>query len=268
MASEEIRNRRVLFPIPDRDRVVVRPNVVFEGSAGRELKLDLYLPQAMTRPAPVVVLIHGGPIEPEASPKDWGVYVSYGELLGASGFAAITFNHRYHALGEGRRAAADVGEVLDFVRRSGGAWSSDPERLALWTFSGGGPFLSSALGNSPSFIRCLVAYYSVLDLQEVPEEARSAVDPETLREFSPLAQLAGRDGGVPPLLIARAGRDHSFLNASLDRFVARALAQNAPLELLTHPQGQHGFDILNDDARTREIIARTLAFLRTHLACD
>jgi dienelactone hydrolase len=73
---------------------------------------------------------------------------------------------------------------------------------------------------------------------------------------------------VPPLLIARAGRDHPFLNASLDRFVERALASNATLDLLTHPQGRHGFDILDDQPRTREILTRTLDFLKTHLAGD
>jgi acetyl esterase/lipase len=250
------------------DRVVVRPNVVFEDSGGRELKLDLYFPQTMTRPPPVVVLIHGGPIEPEASPKDWGVYVSYGELLAASGFAAVTFNHRYHALADLRRAAADVGEVLDFVRRSGGAWSIDSERLALWTFSGGGPFLSSTIYDCPPFVRCLVAYYAILDLQEMPEESPNGVDGETLREFSPLARLESHKGSVPPLLIARAGSDHPFLNASLDRFVERALASNWTLDLLTHPQGRHGFDILDDQPRTREILTRTLDFLKTHLTRD
>jgi hypothetical protein len=34
---------------------------------------------------------------------------------------------------------------------------------------------------------------------------------------------------------------------------------------MNHPNGMHGFDILNDDARTREIIKATLAFLQEHL---
>ena len=43
------------------------------------------------------------------------------------------------------------------------------------------------------------------------------------------------------------------------------LQGGAPLELLNHPQGRHGFDILDDFARSREIIARTFDFLKTHL---
>jgi hypothetical protein len=31
---------------------------------------------------------------------------------------------------------------------------------------------------------------------------------------------------------------------------------------LNHPAGNHAFDTRNDDARTREIISHTLAFIR------
>lgn len=34
---------------------------------------------------------------------------------------------------------------------------------------------------------------------------------------------------------------------------------------MNHPNGQHGFDIFNDDARSREIIKATLAFMHEHL---
>jgi len=70
---------------------------------------------------------------------------------------------------------------------------------------------------------------------------------------------------VPPLFVARAGQDNPGLNATIDRFVQEAVARNAPLELMTHPTGRHGFDVLDDDDRSREIIARTLDFLKHHL---
>jgi hypothetical protein len=31
---------------------------------------------------------------------------------------------------------------------------------------------------------------------------------------------------------------------------------------MNHPRGEHGFDVLNDDARSREIIAHTILFLK------
>jgi hypothetical protein len=38
---------------------------------------------------------------------------------------------------------------------------------------------------------------------------------------------------------------------------------NLVLEVMTHPNGQHGFDILDSDDRSREIIARTIEVLRS-----
>jgi hypothetical protein len=58
----------------------------------------------------------------------------------------------------------------------------------------------------------------------------------------------------------------SGLVAINHRFVQEALARNLPLELMTHPTGQHALDILDDDERSRKIIERTLAFLKRRLA--
>ena len=71
---------------------------------------------------------------------------------------------------------------------------------------------------------------------------------------------------MPPVLVVRAGLDHPSLNATIDRFIAAAVARNAPLEVMNHSEGRDGFDILDDDPRTRENAARTTEFLRTHLA--
>jgi hypothetical protein len=66
--------------------------------------------------------------------------------------------------------------------------------------------------------------------------------------------------------IARAGRDEvPMLNDALDRFTARALAVNAPITVINHPSGAHGFDNQNDDERSREIIRSAIEFMRTHL---
>jgi dienelactone hydrolase len=67
------------------------------------------------------------------------------------------------------------------------------------------------------------------------------------------------------MLVVRAGRDHPLLNQSIDVFVAEALSQNAPIEVINYPEGRHGFDVLDATARTRQIIQRTFAFLHQHL---
>jgi hypothetical protein len=55
------------------------------------------------------------------------------------------------------------------------------------------------------------------------------------------------------------------LNETIDRFVAVALKKNATIDVMNHPTGQHGFDCRDDHERTREILARTVDFVRPHL---
>jgi len=258
---------RVVYRVPGMDRVQVRRNIVYRTAGDTRLELDVYSPSAA--PAgprrPAVVLVHGGPIPEAARPKDWAIFVSYGELLAASGLTAVTFNHRFH---EPRRlgdAAGDVEAAVAYARGHAAELGIDPERIALWAFSGGGPLLSAPLREQWPFVRAIVAYYAVLDLQVPPPGATSDITDETRRAFSPLAHLARAGDKAPPLLVARAGRDNAWLNATIDRFVQEAVARNAALELITHPAGQHGFDVLDDDDRSREIIARTLDFLKHHL---
>ena len=97
---------------------------------------------------------------------------------------------------------------------------------------------------------------------QVPQE----VSDQVLEAFSPLLQLADPVAALPPMLVARAGlEERPWLNGTTDAFVQAALAANVELDVLNHPAGRHAFDILDQDERTRDIVLRTLAFLRRHL---
>ena len=81
-----------------------------------------------------------------------------------------------------------------------------------------------------------------------------------------LYSFLGMQPSTLPMFFARAGQDTiPGLNAAMDRFIAAALAANAPVTVVNHPSGEHGFDMLNDDDRSREIIRGVLEFLRTYL---
>lgn len=209
---------------------------VRENVAVGEVLADIYLPSST--PAPIVVFIHGGPIPEGAQMKNIPLFRDYGHLLAGEGFVAVTFSHRYHAAGDFANSLADLGAVVEHIRASG---LGDADNVALWVFSGGGPLL--AFGFDKPYIRALVDYYALLDGAPVERAAEVRV----------------------PMLIARAGRDMPLINDALKRFLDAAL-DRADVELLNHASGEHGFDLLSDDARTRQIIARTIAFLRELLA--
>jgi acetyl esterase/lipase len=262
---EEMIRMRVVLSVPGMDGVVVRRDLVYKVAEGQPLQMDVYSPPGPARPRPAVLLVHGGPI-PRTGAKNMGVFVSYGELLAASGFVAVAFNHRFLAADRLTDAGSDVVDLVTHVRSDAGTLGIDPERIALWAFSGGGPFLSAPLRERPAWLRAVVAYYAALDLQQPAPGAESGIGPELRQAFSAVRALGDDARSAPPCLVARAGLDHSWLNGGIDRFVQEALTKGAALDLLNHPEGRHGFDILDDDARSKQIIRRTLDFLRDQLA--
>lgn len=262
---EELARLRIVHPVPAEPPARVRRDLLYRGSQAPEHRMDVYLPAAEGSP-PVVVFVHGGPWL-KMGAKRLGVFVSYSELLASRGLAAVTFDHSYTAPERLAAAADDVATAIAYVRGHHAELGVDGERLAVWVFSGGGPLLSLCLRGVTPYVRALVAFYAILDLQgRLPEGAIGGLDDEQRRQHSPLHYLVG---GAPlaPMLIARAGGEQfEGLNATIDRFVAAALERNAPLDVLNHPTGRHGFDILDDCARSRDIIARAVGFVQQHLS--
>jgi acetyl esterase/lipase len=262
---EDLARIPLIYTIPGMDRIESRKDIIYKRSGGRDLKMDVYLPTGgeSGEKRPAVIFIHGGPI-PESmplAPKDWGTNIRYGKLAAASGYVGITFNHRFFGAERLIDARGDVDDLIAFVRERAGLFRIDPDRLALWAFSGGGTFLSGALRENPSYIRCLLGFYTLMDLRPMVSQVPAGFDVGILAESSPLAILESGPESIPPVFIARAGLDNEFLNGSIDRFAALAAERRFPARVLDHPQGVHGFDIFNDDDRTREIIRQALEFV-------
>src|SRR5689334_23043969 len=102
--------------------------------------IDLYLPQAAA-PRPAVVFVHGCPVPVDLrpTPLDWPVYRGYGSLAATRGVVGVTVDHRLHDLAGYALAADDVQAAVDTVRADPRV---DPDRLAVWFFSGGGLLLA------------------------------------------------------------------------------------------------------------------------------
>lgn len=257
----------VVYRLPEMDAVTVHSNLKYSDVDNPFLLMDVYTPADYSRGAtlPIVMFIHGG-AGAQYKPKDWGFFQSWGRLIAASGMAAVMFTHR---LGYPKpclaEAALDLGNALDYIRSNAPSFNTDPDRIGLMAWSAGGPLLSSAMQQRPAFVRCLLAFYAYLDIQRSPSHIENE-SAETLKSYSPISHLHGNSLSMVPFFVARAGQDEiPMMNDSIDRFVAAALATNAPLTCMNHPLGEHGFDNQNDDARSREIVGAALAFLRAHL---
>jgi dienelactone hydrolase len=234
-ATDAYRNptvgRELALQIPGMHRAMAKRNVVYARRNGRALRLDVYRPRGARATARLaaVLLVHGTTGDP--SPKDWGVYVGWGQLLAAHGLAGIPFNHR--------GAGVDVRAALAYVRRHARALGVDQRRICLASFSGGVP-TGLAVALEDRSIRCALIFYG-------------APEPRRLRPDS------------PPIFAAKAGLDSEFINDAIDVLNRRAQEIGASVQVVIHPRGVHGFDVRNHDARSRAILRQAVAFARARL---
>lgn len=221
----------------------------FRGASGDPLPLRLYYPAGHSDPPPVVVIV-GGYADPGycqflgCSFMDIEACITLAQLIAASGMVAVTYANR--------EPANDLRALLAYLRSASGQLGVDGCRIGLWGMSGSGPV---ALGESHSATCTVLSNAYTCDLDGATHVADAA---RTFKFDVPA------DCVFPPvpMFVIRSGQDEMpGLNASLDRFVAHALAQNAPLTLVNHPDATHSFDLFHDSDLTRQILRDALVFL-------
>jgi dienelactone hydrolase len=235
--------RPLVHPLPDPDRVELRPDLVYTHADGRALAMDAYLPAGRAPGArvPAVLLVHG-----EADPallrgvRGWGQYSGWGRLLAGQGMAGVAFEHRAILDAGFEAVVAEVEAALAAVGERAGDLGVDPERVGVAAFSAGVVLTAAVLPGAAGRVRCAVLCYG------------------------PLSDLAPNPA-LPPLLVVRAGRDDPELNRTIDQFVTPATAGHLTVELVHQPDGHHAFDVADDSDASRQVIGRVLAFLRGHL---
>ncbi|HVE73207.1 MAG TPA: dienelactone hydrolase family protein [Thermoanaerobaculia bacterium] len=193
-----------------------------------ERKLDLYRPNDKET-LPLVIFLNGVG-RPDL--KDWGQYTSWPPLIASRGMAAIAYET------SGTDVLPQTEALLAYVRKNAAELKIDPSRIAIWACSANSR-MGTALVNAHEDLRAAVFYYGLME--QAPKNATT------------------------PVYVARAGLDALTLNASIDRWVAQAVALDAPVTLVTYPEGLHGFDIENDTPESKRIILDTVEFLRHHL---
>lgn len=259
----EIAKKAVVYRIAGMDDVAIRPDIAYQTTSAGTLTMDLYSPpdsNAASRLPTVVFVMGYSDLGAEkmlgCKFKGMEVYISWAKLVAASGLAAITYmNHD---------PARDLDALFRYIRESAEPLGIDANRIGVWSCSGNVPLALGALMHDRSIKCAALCYGYTLDLDG------STAIAEAAKTWSFANPAEGKSvGDLPPalpLFIARAGRDATpQLNATLDRFIAHALAANLPITVANHPTGPHAFDAMDDSETSREIIRQILAFLRLHL---
>jgi hypothetical protein len=252
--------------MPGVGAVRIRRDVEYLSTDEGALTMDIYYPPDSESGAhiPAAVFVLGYP-DPGfqkmlgCKQKEMGSYISWAQLVAASGLAAITYTNR--------EPAADIHTLLEYVRQNAAVLGIDENSIGVWACSGNVPnALSVLMREAQDYLKCAVLCYGhMLDLEGSTAVADAArkwgfVNPCAAKSVADISQ------GMP-LLIVRAGQDQfPQLNETIDRFVGKALSRNLSVTLVNHSTGPHAFDVLDDSDASREIIRQILAFMQFHLS--
>lgn len=251
---------------------------------GRQLDAYVTLPEgaSKTKPAPLVVLPHGGPWVRD----NWG-YNGEVQFLASRGYIVLQPNYRGSTGYDWnfpledqwafRKMHDDVTDATKMLIASGLA---DPSRVAIMGGSFGAYLALSGVAHEPSLYRCAVTIAGVFDWSTVLKSKkydqfdnptygrllRNLGDPETHREkfdeISPLRHVANIR---VPVFVAH-GKEDRVAEASESRRLVNELEKHrVPHEKLFVSGEGHGMGHLKNQI---ELYNRIESFLAKHLAAS
>ncbi|MFC3687686.1 hypothetical protein [Aquipuribacter hungaricus] len=206
---------------------------------------DLYLPEQGGR-RPVVVLVHGLFQEPPpVSPRRTPFFRAYAAQLARRGTAAVVLDHELTGGMRYPEAATTLGRVLEAVRAEDRV---DPDAVAVWFFSGGGPLAYPLLAAGHGWLRCVALTYPLLPTDDIPGW--------------PTLADAVRGLGATPLVLTLV--EHELPGFGEGQ---QALLDAAPpgMTTVSVPSAQHGFDTGPGSDDHRAAVVQALDAVAGHL---
>lgn len=256
--------------------------VQFPARDGLTIHATLTRPKGVTQAAPMVILIHGGPVTRSA----WG-FNSMHSWLANRGYVVLDVNYRGSGgFGRAFREAA-VREVsrkmhLDIVDARAWAVSegfADPEKVAVLGGSFGGLKVLTALTESPDLFAAGIDINGISDistmLQEVPvywqgwptwylKYIGDPENPEDLAEIRARSPLYNAAKVEAPVLIIQGANDVRVIQDQADRMVQALQDAGKEVDYFLLPDAGHQFS--GWGWKTRIIAYRRMErFLATHL---
>lgn len=261
-----VTRRTALVPMRTADpAAAAHTGLIFsQPDSGPPLSLDLYQPALSSRPAPGIVLIHGGGWT-GGRREDYSYYAS---KLAGLGYVAVTIDYRMAPQHRFPAAVQDVKTAVRWLRLHASEYSVDPGRIGVFGGSAGGhlALLAAYVKDQPEWdshehstvtsdVDCVVALYPPTNLAQLraarnSEEQAALVTrflggpardiPETYRLASPLQHVAA---GVPPTLLLHGTMDSIVPVSQSDQLAAALERTKTPYIYDRLPGWPHAMDV-------------------------
>lgn len=221
------------------------------------LKMDVRYPKAMSRPAPIVVYVHGGSWS-SGDKADWQGMVDVPELL-ARGYLVASVDYRHAPQYEFPAQIEDVKCAIRFLRTNAAHFNLDPNKIGAWGHSAGGHLVSllgtttadaGFEGDGPymdqsSRVEAVVDMCGRADLRGMPADKASTVfgvqsgSVHLLEHASPITFVSKDD---PPFLILHGDKDDMVPLHASEEFYERLKAAGVLVKLVVVKNADHSFN--------------------------
>lgn len=257
--------KRIVYQIPEVKYVVKHKGIIYHSGEGINLKLDLYAPPDIDKnnKLPLVILINGYPDSVikswfGVSQKDLELFVSWAELIAASGMISITY--------ETEKSNYETDTLIKYLQKNAETYNIDMNRIGIFGCSANTLTALSLMQESSYMIKCAIFYYGMF---LTPDQKDFSKIDSAAKEYGCYWGNLRKIKEIPentPLFITRAGKDKfQIVKETTDYFVSEIIKLNIPLTFINYAEGQHDFDILDDTQTSREIIKQTINFMQSHL---
>lgn len=249
----------------------VHKGLAYGNASGMDLMLDLYLPDAAAKPAPLVVWVHGGGWRNgsrENTPARW---------LLEHGYAVASISYRLSGVATFPAQIEDCQNAVRWLRANAAKYNLNPKAVAAWGSSAGG-HLVALLGvmTGDAQVQAVVDYYGPTDLLQmskfpsnIPHDAPNS--PESLLIGGPIQENKEKtDKANPiryvsarsaPFLIVHGAADRTVPPNQSELLLAALEKAKVPVKMQVIPGAGHG----GPQFQTPEMRAMVLEFLNRNL---
>jgi len=205
-------------------------------------KLDLYVPDGLRDPAPVLLFFYGGAWRT----GDRANYLAFGQAFASQGIVTAVADYRLYPQVTYPAFVEDAAAALAFLRAHVARQGGDPGRLFVSGHSAGAynavmlaaePSFLKRHGGDLSWIRGVIGIAGPYDARPGQQDRYAAIfPPAASRDAAPVARVTGRR---PPMLLAWGTADRTVGRENVERMAAALRKAGSPVETKIYPGASH-----------------------------
>jgi len=205
-------------------------------------KLDVYVPQGLNGPAPVLLFFYGG----AWSSGDRSQYLAFGQSFASKGIVTVVADYRLYPQVKYPAFAQDAARALAWVHAHAREHGGDPARIFVSGHSAGA-YNAVMLASEPNFIESVGGTLDwirgVIGIAG-PYDFLPLTDPDYIDMFhgannQDAMPVNHVDGKRPPMLLATGSDDGTVLPRNSDRMAARLKAHGNDVQVIKYPGVGH-----------------------------